>query len=207
MPDNRSQSLAPAHHPLQPNTSIRKDCARSRRSPPEALQRRKHWRHGYITNQPTAQARLILWSKAARVECTSHSRRQITRRRPSAEGKLAAKECGAGCPQLKAPKPRQACGSAARIGVPGGRSPEGALRRREAAAEGTPRMKARGSKGRSPWNAGVQGAVVSRPPARRRHNEIERSQQRTTAFVETATNRAQHSPPPPIPSPPTTPQP
>ena len=35
----------------------------------------------------------------------------------------------------------------------------------------------RGSKGRSPWNAGVQGVFVTTPPARRRHNEIGRGQQ------------------------------
>ncbi len=120
-----------------------------------------------------------------RVWRTSHSTGQITRRR-FGRGKLPGRECGAGCPPVKVPSLRQATESFARIGVTGGRSPEGAVRRREAAAAGTQRMTTRGSKGRSPWNAGMQGAIVQWPLARRRHNEIGRIQQRATVFVEAA---------------------
>jgi len=137
------------------------------------------------------------------------------------KGSWRRKECGAGYVLIKAPMCHGGNGRFVRIGGTGGRSPGGALRRREAAAEGTPRMIRRGSRtsavrraqrasltdedsraeAKPPWNAGVQGVFVTTPPARRRHNEIGRNQQRTTVFVEAGCNRALPLPPHPPHSP------
>ncbi len=111
-------------------------------------------------------------------------RRADRPRRTSAAGKLPGVRMRRRISAVEATACDCAYESDVRIGVTGGRSPGGALRRREAAAEGTPRRMRRGSKGRSPWNAGMQGAIVQWPLARRRHNEIGRDQKSTTAFVE-----------------------
>jgi len=95
--------------------------------------------------------------------------------RPKARrGKLPGRECGAGRPWLRAPSPRHHGESLVRMGVTGGRSPGGVLRRREAAAGDAAHENLGDQGGSAPRSAGMQGAIAQWPLARRRHNEIER---------------------------------
>ena len=57
----------------------------------------------------------------------ARSHRQITRGAPAPQGSWRWKERGAGKQTVRAPKHSHVCGSHVRIGVTGGRSPEGAL--------------------------------------------------------------------------------
>jgi hypothetical protein len=107
-----------------------------------------------------------------------------------AEGSCRRKERGAGCVGIEAPSYRRANGSHAHIRIPPGRSPGGVCAAGTLPGTGMRCVRTRGSKGRSPWNAGVQGVFVTTPPARRRHNEIERAQKGATVFVEAAPARA-----------------